>query len=54
MLNENVFHNAETLLDGMGAPKKIKRIRKEAGLLERQESEEKIILTEDNRQVLFG
>lgn len=55
MLNENSFANAQSLLNGIGGEKKIKRIRKEAGLIERTQLEdEKIILTEDNRQVLFG
>lgn len=56
MLNENNFSNAQNLLDGIGSgAKKVKRIRKEAGLIERTQLEdEKIILTEDNRQVLFG
>lgn len=54
MLNENNFANAQNLLNSLGGDKKIKRIRKEAGLIERAQSDEKIILTEDNRQVLFG
>ena len=54
MLNENNFANAQSLLSGIGGDKKVKRIRKEAGLIERTQSDEKIILTEDNRQVLFG
>lgn len=55
MLNENKFSNAQSLLDSIGGAAKVKRIRKEAGLIERTQLEdEKIILTEDNRQVLFG
>ena len=55
MLNENNFANAQALLSSIGGDKKVKRIRKEAGLIERTQLEnEKIILTEDNRQVLFG
>lgn len=55
MLNENNFSNAQNLLDSIGGANKVKRIRKEAGLIERTQLEdEKIILTEDNRQVLFG
>ena len=55
MLNENNFANAQNLLNSLGGNKKVKRIRKEAGLIERtQLDNEKIILTEDNRQVLFG
>ena len=55
MLNENNFANAQNLLNSIGGAKNVKRIRKEAGLIERTQLEnEKIILTEDNRQVLFG
>ncbi len=54
MLNENNFANAQNLLNSLGGNKKVKRVRKEAGLIERTQSDEKIILTEDNRQVLFG
>ena len=55
MLNENNFANAQSLLNSIGGTKKIKHIRKEAGLIERTQLEdEKVILTEDNRQVLFG
>ena len=55
MLNENKFENAQSLLDGIGGKKNVKYIRKETGLIERtQLDNEKIILTEDNRQVLFG
>ena len=47
MLNENNFANAQNLLNSLGSDKKVKRIRKEAGLIERAQSDEKIILTED-------
>ena len=55
MLNENKIANAFELVNSIGGKKNVKRIRKEAGLIERTQLEdEKIILTEDNRQVLFG
>ena len=55
MLNENNFADAQNILDSIGNKKNVKYVRKEAGLIERaQVDNEKIILTEDNRQVLFG
>lgn len=55
MLNENKIADAQNLLNSIGGATKVKRIRKERGLIERAEmDDEKIILTEDNRQVLFG
>ena len=55
MLNENKYANAFELVNGIGGKKNVKMIRKERGLIERtQNNDEKIILTEDNRQVLFG
>ncbi len=52
MINENKMNNAQNIIDSM-ANVTIKRVRKDNGLLERSESE-KIILAEDNRQVLLG
>ena len=54
MLNENNFASAQSLLDGIGARPNVKRVRREAGLIERKQDDEKVILMEDNRQVLFG
>jgi len=42
---------AEELVDNMNKPERVKVIKKERGLIERTESE-KIILAEDNRQIL--
>lgn len=53
MINENILNNAQDILDSMTQPVTIKRIKKDKGLIERTESE-KIILAEDNRQVLLG
>ena len=53
MINENMLNNAQSILDSMSAPVVVKRIKKDRGLIERAESE-KIILAEDNRQVLLG
>jgi hypothetical protein len=52
MINENKINNAENIIDSMGNVT-IKRVKKDNGLLERSQSE-KIILVEDNRQVLLG
>lgn len=45
------FEQVETLVDYINAPKEIKKVKRDRGLIERTESS-KIILTEDNRQVL--
>lgn len=53
-LNSNSMENAQSIIDALGTAN-VKRIRKDAGLLEREKmNDEKIILTEDNRQILFG
>lgn len=49
------INQAEEILNKLGVPvdeNQIKRIKREKGLIERTESS-KIILTEDNRQVLI-
>lgn len=46
----NEIERAENLVKDMNAPK-VKVIKKEKGLIERTETE-KVVLTEDNRQVL--
>ena len=52
MVNENKLNNAQNILDSM-KDVTVKRVKKDAGLIERTETE-KIILAEDNRQVLLG
>ena len=53
-LNSNSIADAQSLIDSLGTAK-VKRVKKDAGLLEREKmNDDKIILTEDNRQVLFG
>lgn len=57
--NSNNMSRASALINEIGGNDyktvKVKRIRKEDGLLERTEyDEEKVILVEDNRQMLFG
>lgn len=53
-MNANVINNAEKLIESISKGEKVKFIKKDRGLLERTENEEKIILAEDNRQVLLG
>lgn len=45
------IEKAETLAKSVNAPKEVKVVKKDKGLIERTESA-KIVLTEDNRQVL--
>lgn len=53
-LNSNSIENAQSLIDSLGT-ENVKRVKKDAGLLEREKmNDDKIILTEDNRQILFG
>lgn len=49
--NEMLTKAENALIDE--APKAVKRIKKDKGLIERTESS-KTIITEDNKQVLFG
>jgi hypothetical protein len=53
MINENKIEKANDILNSMSKNSNIKRVRKDNSLLERNENE-KIILVEDNRQVLLG
>lgn len=53
-MNSNRLAEAKSLIDGVGTPN-VKYIKKDPGLLEREKmNDEKIILTEDNRQILLG
>lgn len=55
-LNSNNISQAESLINEINEKNaNVKVIRKERGLMERDNSkEDKVILTEDNRQILFG
>lgn len=54
-MNENKFADAQELLDGIGKKTDAKRIHRVDGLIERTQLEsEKVILTEDNKQLLLG
>jgi hypothetical protein len=46
--------NHKQLIESINEEQKVKYIKRDRGLLERTENEEKIILAEDNRQVLLG
>ena len=56
ILNSNNMSQAESLINEINEKNSnVKIIRKERGLMERDNSkEDKVILTEDNRQILFG
>lgn len=47
------MRNAEELVGKLNT-QKVKYVKKDKGLIERKNKEENIILTEDNRQILFG
>lgn len=53
-MNANQINNASNLIESINEAQEVKIVKKDRGLLERAQNEEKIILTEDNRQVLFG
>lgn len=56
MNNANKLNEAENIIDSLNKPEReVKRInRTKDGLIERIQYENKIILTEDNKQMLFG
>lgn len=54
-INENKIVDAENILNNMQDVKpSVKVVKKDKGLFERYESAEKIIITEDNKQLLLG
>lgn len=54
-INENKIADAENILNSMQDVKpSVKVVKKDKGLFERYESAEKIIITEDNKQLLLG
>ena len=53
-MNSNNIKDAQNIINSIGNAK-VKVIKKDAGLIEREDNcDEKVILTEDNRQILFG
>lgn len=54
-INENKIADAESILNNMQNIKpSVKVVKKDKGLFEKYESAEKIIITEDNKQLLLG
>lgn len=54
-INENKIADAESILNNMQNVKPfVKVVKKDKGLFEKYESAEKIIITEDNKQLLLG
>ena len=54
-INENKIADAESILHNMQNVKpSVKVVKKDKGLFEKYESAEKIIITEDNKQLLLG
>ena len=54
-INENKIADAESILNSMQNVKpSVKVVKKDKGLFEKYESAEKIIITEDNKQLLLG
>ena len=51
--NANKMANAENAINNL-TQNKVKFIKKEKGLMEREENDNKVILVEDNRQILLG
>ena len=53
-INANNIENAQDIINKLNS-QKVKYVKKDKGLIERSElKDEKVILTEDNRQILFG
>ena len=54
-INENKIADAESILNNMQNVKpSVKVVKKDKGLFEKYESAEKIIITEDTKQLLLG
>ena len=54
-INENKIADAGSILNNMQNVKpSVKVVKKDKGLFEKYESAEKIIITEDNKQLLLG
>jgi hypothetical protein len=52
-LNENSIDKAQSLVDTLTSPNNnIKRVKSDKGLIERTTHEAKVILVEDNRQII--
>ena len=53
-INGNKISDAQEIINGMSDKKKVKYVKGDKGLIERDKIDDSIILVEDNRQVLFG
>lgn len=54
-INSNKIQDAQEIIDSINPKQKVKYVKKDRGLIERTSKEEdKIILAEDNRQILLG
>lgn len=53
-LDSNALYKASSIIDSLSNNTVVKRVKKDRGLMERSNAEQKIILEEDNRQVIFG
>ena len=55
ILNSNKLNKAEELVNNITNNTVVKRVKSEKGLIEKNEaSKDKIILVEDNRQIICG
>ena len=55
ILNSNKLDKAENLINNISNNTNIKRVKSEKGLIEKTEaSKDKVILVEDNRQIICG
>ena len=53
-MNANLMNNAECLIESINEEAKVKIVKRDRGLLESTDNQEKIILTEDHRHALLG
>ena len=53
-INSNNVENAQAIINSLNDNPKVKFIKKDYDLFERTDKGEKIILAEDNRQILLG
>ena len=55
IVNSNKLDKAENLINNISNNTNIKRVKSEKGLIEKTEaSKDKVILVEDNRQIICG
>ena len=53
-INANNRNEANEIIDSLKGKKKVVRAKNDSGLMERTECCEKVILMEDNRQLILG